>query len=159
MDLALHCKLQKSRADSSLGCDHYTLCIHYTTQKAINASSSSEARCISVQFFMHLKRPLMLTLCDRRFLCPSKTTHIMCFQGLACLPFSLSFFFFCVLLRGKPPVLDTLSQSQIGGEVSSSRLNYTGEPRNSSSAETAWTRRKNTPMRVATEQSTRLVLP
>lgn len=63
------------------------------------------------------------------------------------------------MLRGKSPVPDTLSQSQIGGEASSSRLNYTGETRNSSSAEAAWTRRKNTPMWVATEQSTRLVLP
>ena len=62
------------------------------------------------------------------------------------------------MLREKPPVPDTLSQSQIGGEASSSRLNYTGETRNSSSAEAAWTRRKNTPMRVATEQSARLVL-
>lgn len=62
------------------------------------------------------------------------------------------------MLRGKPPVPDTLSQSQIGGEASSSRLNYTGETRNSSSAGAAWTRRKNTPMWVATEQSTRLVL-
>ncbi|KAK5847898.1 hypothetical protein PBY51_016990 [Eleginops maclovinus] len=62
------------------------------------------------------------------------------------------------MLRGKPPVPDTLSQSQIAGEVNSSRLNYTGETRNSSSAEAAWTQRKNALMRVATEQSTRLVL-
>lgn len=63
-----------------------------------------------------------------------------------------------LMLRGKPPVPDTLSQSQIGGEASSSRLNYTGETRNSSSAEAAWTRRKNTPMQVTTEQSSRLAL-
>lgn len=63
------------------------------------------------------------------------------------------------MLRGKPPIPDTLSQSQIGEKASSSRFNYTGENRNSSSAEAAWTRRRNTPMRVATEQSTRLVLP
>lgn len=78
----------------------------------------------------------------------------VCWRAWLCLSFSLT-----EMLRGKPPVPDTLSQSQIGGEASSSRLNYTGETRNSSSAEAAWTRRKNTPRRVATEQSTRLVQP
>jgi len=85
------------------------------------------------------------------------TTSCVSRGVLACLTFSFSFL--TKMLCGKPPVPDTLTQSQIGEEVSSSRLNYTGETRNSSRAEAAWTRRKNTPMQVATEQSTRLVFP
>lgn len=50
-----------------------------------------------------------------------------------------------------PLVPDTLSQSQIGGEASSSsRLNYTGETRNSSSGGAAWTGdARTTPMQDA----------
>lgn len=85
-------------------------------------------------------------------------THLHTCPGVCWRTWLFLFLYLTKMLRGKPPVPDTLSQSQIGGEASSSRLNYTGETRNSSSAGAAWTRRKNTPMWVATEQSTRLVL-
>lgn len=58
----------------------------------------------------------------------------------------LHFFSVFLVFWFLPLVPDTLSQSMIGKEVSSSRLNYTGEPRNSSNAEAAWTRRKNMAM-------------
>lgn len=68
---------------------------------------------------------------------------------------SLLFLLFAVFIKDamwKALAPDTPSQSQIGGKASSRRLNYTGENRNSSSANAAWTGRKSTPVRVAAEK-------
>lgn len=68
------------------------------------------------------------------------------FKSISVFIFSSSAFllFAFKMLQGKPPVPDTPSQSQIGGEASTGRLNYTGETRNSSSAEAAWTPTRGT---------------
>lgn len=63
---------------------------------------------------------------------------------------SFLFLLFAVFIKDavwKAQAPDTPSQSQIGGEARSRRLNYTGENRNSSSANAAWTERKSTSRR------------
>lgn len=148
----------------TLGCDYYALCVHFQAKEAMNQHGFSAAErkdpVFYVSIFTHIasrqRRREMFFGAYPVF--QGQTQLHACPGGvLACL--TLSFLLLTKMLCGKPPVPDTLSQSQIEGEASSSRLNYTGETRNSSRAEAAWTQRKNTPTRVATEQSTRLVFP